>query len=74
MCWKYKRKLEKCAARLEYAYTCFSSTLTQLLNDIVPSDVDFQLMIAEPLGLLLEKLVCVCTRKAYTAKKCKHID
>lgn len=52
---KYKRELEKYAARLENAHICFSSTLNQLLNDIVLSDVDFQLMIEEPLGPLWKK-------------------
>lgn len=52
---KYKRELEKYAARLENAHICFSSTLTQLLDDIVPSDMDFQLMIAQPLGPLWKK-------------------
>ncbi|KAL9630632.1 MAG: hypothetical protein Q9204_004618 [Flavoplaca sp. TL-2023a] len=52
---KYKRELNKYASRLENAHICFSSTLTLLLNDIVPSDVELQVMIAEPLGSLWKK-------------------
>ncbi|KAI4088827.1 MAG: hypothetical protein LQ344_005804 [Seirophora lacunosa] len=53
MRWKkYKRELEKYAFRLDTASLSFRDTLTRLLNDIVPSDVDFDLMIAEPMGPL----------------------
>ncbi|KAL8656991.1 MAG: hypothetical protein Q9226_002362 [Calogaya cf. arnoldii] len=52
---KYKRELEKYAARMENAHICFRSTLFLLLNDIVLSDLDFDLMIAEPLGPLWKK-------------------
>ncbi|KAI4257359.1 MAG: hypothetical protein L6R42_005727 [Xanthoria sp. 1 TBL-2021] len=49
---KYKRELEKYASRLDTASTTCSQILTLLLNDIVPSDDDFESMIAEPLGPL----------------------
>ncbi|KAL9014677.1 MAG: hypothetical protein Q9173_000673 [Seirophora scorigena] len=49
---KYKRELEKYAFRLDTARLSFRDTLTRLLNDVVPSDVDFDLMIADPMGPL----------------------
>ncbi|KAL8977626.1 MAG: hypothetical protein Q9205_006610, partial [Flavoplaca limonia] len=52
---KYKRELDKYASRLGNAHICFSSTLTLLLDDIVPSDAELQVMIAEPLGPLWKK-------------------
>ncbi|KAI4256754.1 MAG: hypothetical protein L6R42_006039, partial [Xanthoria sp. 1 TBL-2021] len=54
---KYKRELDKYAFRLDTAQVCFTSTLKHLLDDIVPSDTDFERMIAEPLGSLWKKPV-----------------
>lgn len=51
----YKRELEKYADRLITARVFFKDTLFRLLNDIVPSDLDFDLMIAEPMGPLWKK-------------------
>lgn len=54
---KYKRELDKYAFRLDTAQVCFTSTLKHLLDDIIPSDTDFERMIAEPLGPLWKKPV-----------------
>lgn len=49
---KYKRQLETYASRLETARVSFQDTLTQLLDDLIESDVHFELIIAEPSGPL----------------------
>ncbi|KAI4124006.1 MAG: hypothetical protein LQ338_005030 [Usnochroma carphineum] len=49
---RYKLKLEEYATILESAEVYFFDTLDELLNDIVPSDEELELLIREPLGTL----------------------
>lgn len=49
---RYKLKLEEYASTLESAQVYFFDTLDELLNDIVPSDEELELLILEPLGTL----------------------
>lgn len=49
---RYKLKLEEYASILESAQVYFFDTLDELLNDIVPSDEELELLILEPLGTL----------------------
>ncbi|KAL8752171.1 MAG: hypothetical protein Q9184_005820 [Pyrenodesmia sp. 2 TL-2023] len=49
---RYKLKLEEYALILESAQVYFFDTLDELLNDIIPSDEELELLIIEPLGTL----------------------
>ncbi|KAL8896799.1 MAG: hypothetical protein Q9207_007530 [Kuettlingeria erythrocarpa] len=49
---RYKQKLEEYASILESAQVYFFDTLDELLNDIVPSEEELELLILEPLGTL----------------------
>ncbi|KAL8721669.1 MAG: hypothetical protein Q9181_007658 [Wetmoreana brouardii] len=51
--WKrYRLKLREFVFTLESAHVYFFDTLEELLNDIVPSDQELELLIREPLGAL----------------------